>query len=380
MSRALTWPVKAIWLCLSEGQLYIGLMSGTSLDGVDAVLADFSSQPPRLLASAHLPFSLGLRKELLALQAQSDNEIERAAMAGNSLAITYSRCVERVLDASATAKTAVQAIGCHGQTIRHRPDLGFTSQIGNAALLAEKTGIRVVADFRSRDIAAGGQGAPLAPAFHAAMFADPRECRAILNLGGIANLTRLAPGTPVAGFDCGPGNCLMDSWCAMHTGAGFDASGAWASGGRVIASLLQRMRAEPYFDQAPPKSTGRDLFNDGWLKAKMETNNEPRDVQATLLELTARSVSDALERYLPGTQRVIACGGGTRNAALMRRLGELAQPAAVESSARHGIDPQLVESMAFAWLARQTLAGASGNLPSVTGARGERVLGAIYPA
>jgi anhydro-N-acetylmuramic acid kinase len=365
---------------LSEGHLYIGLMSGTSLDGVDAILADFASPTPRVLASAHLPFSAELRDELLALQTSGENEIERAAIAGNALAIAYARSVDEVLRMSATAKPAVRAIGCHGQTIRHRPDLGFTSQIGNAALLAEKTGIAVVADFRSRDVAAGGQGAPLAPAFHAAIFSDARESRAILNLGGIANLTRLAPQSAVSGFDCGPGNCLMDSWCSSHTRASFDDAGAWASGGRVIARLLERMREEPYFDRSPPKSTGRDLFNDDWLRARLEPQQEPQDIQATLLELTAWSVADALRRFLPGTQRVIACGGGTRNAALMKRLGELARPAIVESSAAHRVDPQLVESMAFAWLAKQTLAGAGGNLPAVTGARGERVLGAIYPA
>jgi anhydro-N-acetylmuramic acid kinase len=365
---------------LSEDGLYIGLMSGTSLDGVDAALADFSSRLPRLLACAHAPFSAGLKRVLLSLQQPGDNEIERAAMAGNDLAGAYAACVEELLQKSGITRAAVRAIGCHGQTIRHRPELGFSSQIGNAALVAEKTGIRVVADFRSRDIAAGGQGAPLAPAFHAAMFADAGETRAILNLGGIANLTRLAPASPVSGFDCGPGNCLMDLWCSIHTGAPFDASGAWASGGRVLPRLLERMWSEPYFDRAPPKSTGRDLFNESWLRAKLESGEEPRDVQATLLELTARCIADALDRYLPATRRVIACGGGIRNSALVRRLGEVLHPAALESSAQHGIDPQLVEPMAFAWLARQTLAGAGGNLPSVTGARGGRVLGAVYPA
>jgi len=355
-------------------------MSGTSLDGVDAVLADFSSRPPRLLASAHVAFGADLKATLLSLQQAGDDEIARAALAANALADAYAACVNQLLQASGTAKSAVRAIGCHGQTIRHRPDLGFTSQIGNAALLAEQTGIRVVADFRSRDLAAGGQGAPLAPAFHAAVFADPAETRAILNLGGIANLTRLAPGSPVSGFDSGPGNCLMDLWCSLHTGSPFDASGAWASGGRVLPRLLERMLSEPYFHRPPPKSTGRDLFNESWLRAKLEPGLERRDVQATLLELTARSVCEAIERHLPGTDRVIACGGGTRNAALMKRLGELARPAALEPSARHGVDPQLVESLAFAWLSKQTLAGAAGNLPSVTGARGERVLGAVYPA
>lgn len=355
-------------------------MSGTSLDGVDAILADFCSQPPRLLASAHLPFDDRLRSQLLLLQRPGENEIERAALAANDLAAAYANCVDAVLKASGTQKAAVRAIGCHGQTIRHRPDRGFTSQIGNAALLAERSGIQVVADFRSRDVAAGGQGAPLAPAFHAAMFAGSGEARAVLNLGGIANLTRLDPEAPVSGFDCGPGNCLMDLWCSAHTGATYDESGAWASSGRVISTLLERMLKEPYFDRAPPKSTGRDLFNEAWLQAKLGPVAQAGDVQATLLELTASSVADALRRYLPATRRVIACGGGTRNTALMKRLGELFRPAALESSAQHGIDPQWVESMAFAWLAKQRLDGATGNLPAVTGASGERVLGAVYPA
>lgn len=354
-------------------------MSGTSLDGVDAVLADFSSHPPRLLASAYFPFENPLRDKLLCLQHAGPNEIERAALAGNELAIAYAAAVEEVLRKSGTRKGAVRAIGCHGQTIRHRPDLGYTSQIGNAALLAEKTAMRVVADFRSRDIAAGGEGAPLAPAFHAATFADPDESRAIVNLGGIANLTRLAPGLPISGFDCGPGNCLMDFWCSLHCGSSFDAAGAWAAGGRAIQDLLERLLTEPYFHRPPPKSTGRDLFNEAWLQARLAPGQDPRDVQATLLELTACSIAGALNRDLPGTTRVIACGGGTANTSLMTRLAELVRPAVLESTLQHGIDPHLVESMAFAWLARQTLAGASGNLPSVTGASGARVLGAIYP-
>jgi anhydro-N-acetylmuramic acid kinase len=364
---------------LSEGDLYIGLMSGTSLDGVDAVLVDFSARPLRLLASAHFPFESGLRERLFGLQRPGSNEIERAAVAGNELALAYAAAVSEITRKAAIQPQSVLAIGCHGQTIRHRPELGFTIQAGNAALLAERTSIRVVADFRSRDIAAGGQGAPLAPAFHAAVFSDSAEARAVVNLGGIANLTRLAQDSPVTGFDTGPGNCLMDLWCELQRGMRFDASGEWAAGGQVLPRMLARMLAEPYFHQSPPKSTGRDLFNETWLRARLDGGADPRDVQATLLELTARSIAEALDRHLPGTKRIIACGGGTRNEALMTRLGALAQPATLESSARHGIDPQLVESIAFAWLARRTLAGASGNLPSVTGARGERVLGAIYP-
>lgn len=354
-------------------------MSGTSLDGVDAVLADFSDRTPRVRASAHHPFPSDLRAELLALQSPGQDEIARAAAAGNALALAYAAAVDAVLRASGSDKNVVQAIGCHGQTVRHRPERGFTTQIGNAALLAERTSIRVIADFRSRDVAAGGQGAPLAPAFHAEVFLDPTENRAILNVGGIANVTQLAANGTVIGFDSGPGNCLMDLWCARHTGAPFDEAGKWASGGHVLPQLLARMQQDPYFDLPPPKSTGRDLFNDAWMRALINADEEAQSVQATLLELTARSICDAIGRHLPRTQRVIACGGGTKNLALMTRLSELLDPVPVESSDRHGIDPQLVEAVAFAWLARQSVRGLPGNLPSVTGARGQRVLGAVYP-
>ena len=354
-------------------------MSGTSLDGVDAVLADFSGRPPRIRASAHQPFPAELRAELLALQSPGHDEIARAAAAGNALALAYAAAADAVIRASGSDRSAVQAIGCHGQTVRHRPERGFTAQIGNAALLAERTSIRVVADFRSRDVAAGGQGAPLAPAFHAEVFLDRNENRAILNVGGIANLTRLAPDGTVTGFDCGPGNCLMDLWSAQHTGAPFDESGKWASGGRVLPQLLARMQQDPYFALPPPKSTGRDLFNDAWLRARITADEDAQSVQATLLELTARSICDAIRRDLPRTQRVIACGGGTKNLALMTRLRQLLHPVPLEPSDLHGIDPQLVEAVAFAWLARQSVRALPGNLPSVTGARGRRVLGAVYP-
>lgn len=361
-------------------ELYVGLMSGTSLDGVDAVLADLSGNRPRLLADDHVPFDAPLRAELLALNVPGDNEIERAALAGNELARRYAAAVAAVLARSNTPAAAIRAIGCHGQTVRHRPERGFTTQIGNAALLAELTGIRVVADFRSRDIAAGGQGAPLAPAFHAAMFADGAEDRAALNLGGIANLTFLPRNGAVTGFDSGPGNCLLDLWAGRHLGKPHDEAGAWGGAGKPLPALLERMLQEPYFAAPPPKSTGRDLFNEAWLQRMLRGNEETQAVQATLLELTSRSVAEALSKYGQGARRVIVCGGGAKNAALLHRIGELVAPAALEASDRHGIDPQLVEAAAFAWLAKRALEGAPGNLPSVTGARGARVLGAIYPA
>jgi len=357
--------------------LYAGLMSGTSLDGVDAVLADLGGSRPRLVARSHLPLEPALRAELLSLNAPGGNELERAASAGNALARLYAQAID-ALELHAHGK--VRAIGCHGQTIRHRPVRGYTLQIGNAALLAELTGITVVADFRSRDVAAGGQGAPLAPAFHAAAFASAQEDRVALNLGGIANISWLPRSGPIAGFDTGPANCLMDLWAERHLGSRHDKDGAWAAGGSLDPALLTRLLQEPYFAAPPPKSTGRDLFNGAWLEAKLQGAEDPRAVQATLLELTARSIAEAIARHAPGAHRLIACGGGARNQALMRRLSALLAPAAVDSSERHGLAPELVEATAFAWLARQAMESKPGNLPSVTGARGTRVLGAIHPA
>jgi anhydro-N-acetylmuramic acid kinase len=366
-------------------ELYVGLMSGTSLDGVDAVLADLAGAKPRIVAAAHISFDVPLQRELLALNSSGANEIERAALSGNELARRYAAAVAEVLSRSKTQAADIRAIGCHGQTVRHRPERGYTTQIGNSALLAELTGIRVVADFRSRDVAAGGQGAPLAPAFHAAVFADPAEDRVAINLGGIANLTCLPRSGKTIGFDSGPGNCLLDLWAARHLGKSFDAGGDWAGGGQAIPQMLERMLREPYFQAPPPKSTGRDLFNEAWLHSMMG-GNEPgggeaaQAVQATLLELTARSLADAIARHCPGAGRLIACGGGTKNGVLLRRLAELSAPATLETSDRFGIDPQHVEAAAFAWLAKRALDGQPGNLPSVTGARGPRILGAVYPA
>jgi anhydro-N-acetylmuramic acid kinase len=360
-------------------EIYVGLMSGTSLDGVDAVLADFGGGRPKLLASACAAFDAGLRTELLALNTAGTDEIERTALAGNELARTYAAVVAQVLASAKKTKSEVRAIGCHGQTVRHRPERGYTTQIGNAALLAELSGVCVVADFRSRDVAAGGQGAPLVPAFHATVFADTAEDRVAINLGGIANLSFLPRHGSVTGFDSGPGNCLLDLWASRHLRAPRDNGGGWAAGGQVIPQLLGRMLQDPYFAAAPPKSTGRDLFNSGWLQRYLKGDEDAQAVQATLLELTARSVADAVSRHCPGARRLIVCGGGARNDALMRRLAEISAPTAIETADRHGIDPQLVEAVAFAWLAKQSLDGKAGNLPSVTGARGARVLGAIYP-
>ncbi len=355
-------------------------MSGTSLDGADAVLAEFAEGAvPRVLAAAYRPFDAEIRASLVSLNAPGHDEVERVALAGNALARRYADLVRELVARSGVDPRDIRAVGCHGQTVRHRPERGYSVQIGNGALLAELTGVRVVADFRSRDIAAGGQGAPLVPGFHAVVFASRGENRVVLNLGGIANLTWLPRDGAIAGFDTGPANCLLDLWASRHLGATMDFEGRWAAGGRVIGPLLERMLEDPYFPAAPPKSTGRHHFDAAWIEACVALTDPPRDVQATLLELTVRTVGDAIRRHCPGAERVIACGGGTRNHALMRRLEAGLGGMRLEGSERHGVAPEHVEALAFAWLAKQALEGAAGNLPAVTGARGPRVLGAVYP-
>ncbi len=374
--------------------LYIGLMSGTSMDGVDGVLAEFCSplgrdeSALRVLADAHVAMPASLGAELLALNTSGVDELRRASLAANELARLQAAVVARLLAIARLAPAQVRAVGSHGQTVRHRPGefdgIGFTTQLNNGALLAESCGIDVVCDFRSRDVAAGGQGAPLVPAFHQAVFGQSPAPRAVLNVGGIANLTLLpssrAP-TSLRGFDSGPGNALMDHWCRLHTGQPFDFDGRWAAAGRVDAALLARLLADAYFQKKPPKSTGRDLFNADWLtKALAGSVSSAVDVQATLLELTARSAIDALRAHAGDTRELLVCGGGALNGALMTRLGGLWPGLAVTSSAHAGLPPMQVEATAFAWLARQFCERRPGNHPGVTGAAGERILGALYPA
>lgn len=368
-------------------ELFIGLMSGTSLDGVDGVLADFGTGRLRVLGHQAAPFPAALRAELLALNTAGADELHRAALAGNALARSYAGVVQALLDRAKLQPHDIAAIGAHGQTVRHRPLMfdgtGYTLQLNSPSLLAELCGIAVVADFRSRDLAAGGQGAPLVPAFHQGVFGQPGEGRAVLNLGGIANLSVLAADGSVLGFDCGPGNALMDFWCQRHTGHAYDAGGAWAACGQVLPELLAALLAEPFLQAAPPKSTGRDLFNPPWLQAHLAghaAQAAPVDVQATLAEFTAQACAHDVQHHAAGSRTLVVCGGGALNAHLMQRLAALLPGVAVDSSAVHGLAPLQVEAAAFAWLARQALRGATGSLPSVTGARGARVLGAIYPA
>lgn len=362
-----------------RSELYIGLMSGTSLDGVDAALVDLRV-PPRLLGAVYMPYPRALKATLLALHEPSRDELHRASIVGVQLSRLYADAVGRLLKKSHVPVRSVRAIGCHGQTIRHRPADGYTVQLGNPAWLAERTGMPVVADFRSRDIAAGGQGAPLVPAFHAAVFGDSRVHRVIVNLGGIANLTDLPRRGTVTGFDTGPGNVLLDAWMETRLDRAFDRGGAIASRGRLLEALLKALLADPYFLRLPPKSTGRDHFNLAWLRQAGVTGYRTEDIQATLAELSARSIGDAIARFCPGAEEVYLCGGGTHNSDLVRRIARALPGISVASTAQLGIHPDWVEAMAFAWLAQLRLNGKAGSLSGVTGAKKSRILGAIYAA
>ncbi len=392
-----------------DSLFFIGLMSGTSLDGVDAALVAFTSKPKPKPAAASSGFFLrathrqalpdDLRDELLSLQQSRPDELHHAALAANALAHCYANAIAALLQKSNLPTVAVRAVGCHGQTIRHRPDCGYSLQLNSPSLLAECCGIDVVADFRSRDIAAGGQGAPLVPAFHRALFAAAGKRRIIVNIGGMANLTLISENgagngpEPVQsdacfGFDCGPGNVLLDAWIHRSRGQRYDDGGAWAEQGTCIGTLLERLLAHPFFALPPPKSCGRENFNLAWLETLLEGGEAAVDVQATLLELTARSIAEAISRHC--TDRggrceepceVYLCGGGAHNGALARRLAALLDGVCrVESTQALGLAPDWVEACAFAWLAREFVERRTGNLPLATGARGGRVLGALYPA
>jgi len=370
--------------------VYIGLMSGTSLDGVDGVLLQLFDGSWQMRAHAHRPLPHQLRQALLDLNTAGNDELHRGALAAQALAVLYATVVQAVCAEADVLPAEVQAIGAHGQTVRHRPDLAYTVQINNPALLAELTGIDVIADFRSRDIAAGGQGAPLVPAFHEAIFGQPDRTVAVLNIGGMANLSILRPGQVPLGFDCGPGNALLDMWCEWQTGHAYDANGEFGASGEVREDWLGDALTEPFFSMQPPKSTGRDLFNADWLNSWLAPHGLTdgplsdaalaRDVQATLCELTARSAALALREHAPDAQEVVVCGGGALNSDLMRRLSEQLPGVRVGRSDAHGLDVMQVEAAAFAWLAWTHVNRLAGNVPEVTGARGPRVLGALHPA
>ncbi|WP_426209966.1 anhydro-N-acetylmuramic acid kinase [Massilia sp. TWP1-3-3] len=365
---------------MTTSSLFIGLMSGTSMDGVDGVLADFADGSISTIAAAFIPFSTELRASLMALQAAGPDEILRQAISANNLAVCYAACVEVLKPA---ADRPIAAIAAHGQTIRHRPELGFTVQANNAALLAELTGLDVIADLRSRDVAAGGQGAPLVPAFHQACFAKAGSTRVVVNIGGIANISVLHADGRVSGCDTGPGNALMDAWIGRHQGCDYDADGAWGAAGSVNHDLLARFLGEPYFARPAPKSTGRDLFHAAWLDAMLDQAGPlaAQDVQATLVALTAHSIADAILESAHEVEAVYVCGGGAYNSALLRALtAALGGKTRVESTAVLGVEPNRVEALAFAWLGYRFTQREAGNLPAVTGAKGPRILGALYPA
>ena len=360
-------------------QLYIGLMSGTSLDGIDAVLADLSARNP-VLATHHLAFESDLKAALWGLLQPGFDEIARAATVANELARCYAHAVKALLHTANLQAPAVRAIGCHGQTVRHRPDSGYSVQLVNGALLAELTGFAVVCDFRSRDLAARGQGAPLAPAFHAAAFRHAALDRVIINLGGIANLTYLPVSGGVLGLDCGPANALLDEWSMAQRNLAYDAGGDWGAKGKCLPGLLDTLLDHPFFALPPPKSTGRETFNLAWASAFLEARYAAEDVQATFAELTARAIADAITRWFGHVDEAYLCGGGACNADVAKRIGRLLPGMPVATTAALGVDPSLVEALAFAWLARERIEGRPGNLAAATGAAGPRSLGCVYLA
>ena len=354
-------------------------MSGTSLDGIDAALVDFFHSPV-LIETAFTAFDSTRRTNLLALSAPGENELHRGAVLANQLTCSYAKIVNQLLDQTGTPPSKVCAIGCHGQTVRHCPQDGYSIQLVNGALLAELTGITVVTDFRSRDIAAGGQGAPLVPAFHQAVFTHPHFHRLIINIGGIANITSLLANGEVTGFDCGPGNILMNAWCHQYTGMAYDHNGNWAKSGSLIPRLLEKMLATPYLIQNPPKSTGRELFNLDWLVTFLSGSEHPADVQATLLKFTAETIGHAIMTWYPTADELYLCGGGAHNTELITMLRKTLPQHKIELTDALGISADWVEACAFAWLAQRTIEGLPGNLPAVTGASSTKILGAIYPS
>lgn len=376
-----------------EDGLYLGLISGTSADGIDVAAVDLRGAQVKLVAGRTYSWDATLRAQILRVsQHEPLISLDEFGELETAVADAFADAAITLIDDFALDRSAVRAIGSHGQTLRHRPrgSRPFTLQIGDPSRIAERTGCTVVADFRRRDVAAGGQGAPLVPAFHRAVFSAADEARAVLNIGGIANLSLLGGSAhspvagaqaPVLGFDCGPGNGLMDAWCLRHRGQAFDAGGAFAGEGQVHRELLQHLLADAYLHAPPPKSSGRDRYHLAWLEPQLAgLSLSPADVQATLLEFTAASIAQALQRWQPQGRRVLVCGGGVHNPRLMARLAACLRGRAVESTAVHGVDPDFVEAMTFAWLARETLAGRPGNLCEATGAAGPRVLGGIFPA
>ena len=368
---------------------FIGLISGTSIDSVDAALVRFSegSSAPQVVARCAQPIPESLRSELAALTTPTQNELDRMAQLDSTVARLFARSVSLILSEAGIGADRIRAIGSHGQTVRHAPKSSepYSLQIGNPSLIAELTGIDTVADFRRRDMAAGGQGAPLAPAFHNAFFRHPGEDRTVVNIGGIANITVLPAnaGASVTGFDTGPGNTLLDIWAQRHLGSSMDDQGRWGKAGRPLQALLKDCLQDSYFSLPPPKSTGREYFNLDWLEARVNaaaSSGTPQNVQATLIELTVQSIASAIRQHAGQTRRLLVCGGGIHNPGIMEGLARQLAGVPVESTERHGVDPDYLEAVGFAWLAKRHLDRCPGNLPDVTGARGPRILGGLFPA
>lgn len=357
-------------------ELYIGLMSGTSVDGIDAALVDFSDQQPRLIASHYHEFNPEHRQQILALCEPGHDEINRLGEVDILLGTLFAETVNTLLNQQKIDAESIRAIGSHGQTIRHHPTRQFTLQIGDPNTIAAKTGITTIADFRRKDMAKGGQGAPLVPAFHHSVFAA-KQNRVIVNIGGMANIT-LLPGNShhISGFDTGPGNVLLNAWITKHLHKPYDNNGEWAASGKINPSLLKKLLSDPFFSLPAPKSTGREYFNLAWLEKQIDKTMQPADVEATLVALTAESIIQAISQSLPHSE-IFVCGGGVHNPLLMQHLSKLAN-ATVQSTKIAGVDPDWIEAMAFAWLAKQTLEKKPGNIPAVTGARAATILGGIY--
>lgn len=364
----------------SPSRLFVGVMSGTSLDGVDAALCRIDERNFKLLGFHSTPMPETLREMLHRLQAPSTNELDICLLARKLLSELYAEAIGGLLANAQIRPSQVAAAGCHGQTLRHQPASGYTLQILDGALVSELTGMDIICDFRSRDIAAGGQGAPLVPAFHKAIFHHPAESRAIVNIGGMANVTLLPATGGVTGFDCGPGNVLMDEWIYKAQGAHYDPAGRWGAQGSPLPRLLDRLLAHPFFETSPPKSCGREDFNLPWLEGELAGTHIPAaDVQATLQALTAQTIANSIRRHGPDTHSLYVCGGGAHNVALMEKLSAALPEVTIHTTEAVGLAAECIEAAAFAWLAERHLAGAPGNLPAVTGARGPRILGALYP-
>jgi anhydro-N-acetylmuramic acid kinase len=362
-------------------ELYIGLMSGTSVDGIDAALVDFSGETLKLIAFEYQPFSKNLKTKIQHISCVNQTLLLSDYGALDcELGHLFADAVNNLLKKSGLSPSAIRAIGSHGQTVYHQPNtiLPFSLQIGDPNVIAEKTGITTVADFRRRDIAACGQGAPLAPAFHQAVFARTHKNITVLNIGGIANITVLSPDKIIA-FDTGTGNTLMDYWINKHHNLPYDKNGEWARMGNVIPHLLHQFKQADYFAAPPPKSTGKEYFSVTWLEQKLSffKNYKAEDVQATLCHLTADTINEAIALYAPHTEQILVCGGGVHNAYLMELLA--LKNNALSSTEDYGVHPNHVEAIAFAWLARQTMNNLAGNLTQVTGAKSTVILGGIYP-